>query len=139
MSKNVLRARTILRILLAVVYLYVGIAHLRSPSTFLAIIPIWVPFPYQVIIFTGLCEIAGSIALLTKRLRRAAGIMLALYAVCVYPANIRHAVEGIAVGGKTLGWGYHAPRLLFQPVFVWWALFAGGVITWPFGRKRNFV
>jgi uncharacterized membrane protein len=139
MSKNVLRARTILRILLAVVYLYVGIAHLRSPSTFLAIIPIWVPFPYQVIIFTGLCEIAGAIALLTKRLRRAAGIMLALYAVCVYPANIRHAVEGIAVGGKTLGWGYHAPRLLFQPVFVWWALFAGGVITWPFGRKRNFV
>jgi uncharacterized membrane protein len=139
MSKNVLRARTILRILLAVVYLYVGIAHLRSPSTFLAIIPIWVPFPYQVIIFTGLCEIAGAIALLTKRLRRAAGIMLALYAVCVYPANIRHAVEGIAVGGKTLGWGYHAPRLLFQPVFVWWALFAGGVITWPFVRKRNFV
>jgi uncharacterized membrane protein len=139
MSKNVLRARTIPRILLAVVYLYVGIAHLRSPSTFLAIIPIWVPFPYQVIIFTGLCEIAGAIALLTKRLRRAAGIMLALYAVCVYPANIRHAVEGIAVGGKTLGWGYHAPRLLFQPVFVWWALFAGGVITWPFGRKRNFV
>jgi uncharacterized membrane protein len=139
MSEGVNRARMILRFLLAIVYLYVGIAHLRSPATFLAIIPTWVPFPYQVILFTGLCEIAGSIALLTQRLRKAAGVMLALYAICVFPANIRHAVEGIAIGGKTLGWGYHAPRLLFQPVFVWWALFAGGVINWPFGRKRSMI
>jgi uncharacterized membrane protein len=137
MSTGVERARMILRILLAIVYLYVGIAHLRSPATFLAIIPPWVPFPYQVILFTGLCEIAGAIALMTTRLRKAAGVMLALYAVCVFPANIRHAVEGIAIGGKTLGWGYHGPRLLFQPVFVWWALYAGGVINWPFKGKAG--
>ncbi len=137
MSTGVERARVILRILLAVVYFYVGVAHLRSPSTFLAIIPTWVPFPEQVIAFTGLCEIAGSIALLIPRLRKAAGVMLALYAVCVFPANIRHAVEGIAIGGKTLGWGYHGPRLLFQPVFVWWALFSGSVINWPFKSKAG--
>jgi uncharacterized membrane protein len=137
MSRGVERTRTILRILLALVYLYVGIAHLRSPNTFLAIIPLWVPFPYQVILFTGLCEIVGSVALLTQRLRRVAGIMLALYAICVFPANIRHAVEGIAIGGKALGWGYHGPRLLFQPVFVWWALFAGGAVNWPFKPKTG--
>jgi uncharacterized membrane protein len=137
MSRAVERTRTILRILLALVYLYVGIAHLRSPNMFLAIIPLWVPFPYQVILFTGLCEIVGSVALLTQRLRRAAGIMLALYAICVFPANIRHAVEGIAIGGKALGWGYHGPRLLFQPVFVWWALFAGGAVNWPFKPKTG--
>jgi uncharacterized membrane protein len=137
MSRGVERTRTILRILLALVYLYVGIAHLRSPNTFLAIIPLWVPFPYQVILFTGLCEIVGSVALLTQRLRRVAGIMLALYAICVFPANIRHAVVGIAIGGKALGWGYHGPRLLFQPVFVWWALFAGGAVNWPFKPKAG--
>jgi uncharacterized membrane protein len=137
MSRGVERTRTILRILLALVYLYVGIAHSRSPNTFLAIIPLWVPFPYQVILFTGLCEIVGSVALLTQRLRRVAGIMLALYAICVFPANIRHAVEGIAIGGKALGWGYHGPRLLFQPVFVWWALFAGGAVNWPFKPKTG--
>lgn len=134
-SARVERIRTILRWLLAAAYLFVGIAHLHSPGTFLPIVPDWVPFPRQTILITGLCEIAGSIALLTRRLRRAAGVALALYAVCVYPANIKHAIDHVTIGGGTLGWGYHAPRLAFQPVIVWWALFAGGVVDWPFSRR----
>jgi uncharacterized membrane protein len=126
--------RRVLRILLAALYLVVGIAHLRAPSGLLAITPDWVPYPLQVIILTGVCEIAGAAALLTHRFRAAAGVMLALYAVCVYPANIKHAVEGIAMNGTTLSWWYHGPRLLFQPVFIWWALYAGGVIDWPFRK-----
>jgi len=57
--------------------------------------------------------------------------------VCVFPANIHHAIEGIAVGGTALGWGYHLPRLAFQPVIVWLALFAGGVIGWPFATRPS--
>ena len=71
---------------------------------------------------------------MTKRLRWLAGVMLAAYAVCVYPANIKHAIDGISIGGHRLGWGYHAPRLALQPVIVWWALFAGKVVDWPFRR-----
>ena len=128
--------RGVLRVLLAAVYLLAGIAHIARPEGFLAITPTWVPFPDQVIFWTGVAEIAGAIGLFVPRLRRAAGIGLALYALCVWPANIRHAVEGIAVGGTVLGWGYHAPRLAFQPVFIWWALFAGAVIDWPFRTRR---
>lgn len=94
------------------------------------------PYPEQVILVTGLCEIAGAIALMTARFRRWAGIMLALYTVCVFPANINHALNHIAVGGPPLGWWYHGPRLAFQPVIVWWCLFAGGVIDWPFSPRR---
>ena len=136
LSPRVERARTVLRWMLAAAYLFVGIAHIRAPGTFLAIIPPWVPYPHQTIFVTGLCEIAGAIALLTTRLRWLAGVMLAAYAVCVFPANIRHAVEGIVIGGRQLGWWYHGPRLAFQPVIVWWALFAGHVIDWPFRRRR---
>ena len=101
------------------------------------ITPGWVPFPREVVLFTGLSEIAGSLALaLIPRLRRAAGIGLALYAVCVFPANINHALNDIAVGGAHLSWWYHGPRLAFQPVFVWWALWVGNVIEWPFGAKQ---
>ncbi|CAN5279158.1 membrane protein [soil metagenome] len=135
-SARLERNRTILRILLAVAYAFVGFVHIRSPGGFLAIIPDWVPYPQQVILITGICEILGAIALMTKRLRYLAGVMLAAYAVCVFPANIRHAFEGIVVGHTKLGWGYHAPRLLFQPVIIWWALFAGGITDWPF-RKRK--
>ena len=62
--------------------------------------------------------------------------MLAAYAVCVYPANINHAIQGISIGGTRLGWGYHGPRLAAQPLLVWWALFAGEVTVWPFRRRR---
>jgi uncharacterized membrane protein len=91
--------------------------------------------PREVILVTGLCEIAGAIALATRRLRYASGVMFAAYAVCVYPANITHALRGVPLAGLDLGWWYHAPRLAFQPVFVWAALFAGRVVDWPMRRR----
>jgi uncharacterized membrane protein len=129
--------RTVFRSLLAILYLLVGIAHLLSPAGFLQITPEWVPYPAQVILISGLCEIAGAIGLMIPRLRYAAGLGLALYAVVVFPANIKHALEGIAVGGRQLSWWYHGPRLAFQPVLVWWALWVGGVINWPFAPKQR--
>jgi uncharacterized membrane protein len=90
--------------------------HLVAPDGFLPIVPDWVPRPRETVLVTGLCEIAGSIALLTRRLRRFAGVMLALYAVCVFPTNIKHAVDGIHVPPVPDGWWYHGPRLALQPV-----------------------
>ncbi len=129
--------RTGLRLVLALVYITVGIIHLRSPQGFLPIVPDWVPWPTEVVLATGVAEILGAIGLMVPRLRWWAGVGLAAYAVGVYPANIKHAMEGVALGGDVLGWGYHGPRLAFQPVFVWWALFAGSVIDWPFKRKSQ--
>jgi len=127
-----------LRVVLGLVYLIAGVAHLRSPGGFLQITPDWVPYPRTVIFLTGLCEIAGALALLfVPRLRAAAGIGLAAYAVCVFPANINHAINDIAIGGTHLSWWYHGPRLAFQPVFVWWALWASGVIDWPFAKRQR--
>jgi uncharacterized membrane protein len=130
-------ARTLLRWLLALFYFAAGVVHLRSPGVFLPIVPDWVPFPRETILVTGACEIAGAIGLLVPRMRWLAGMMLAVYAAAVFPANIKHAIEGIAMAGTRQGWGYHVPRLLFQPVFVWWALFAGGVIDWPLKRRSG--
>ena len=127
--------RWIARGLLAAAYLAAGTLHLLRPAGFLAITPAWVPAPAVVIALTGVCELAGAIGLLTRRFRWWAGVMLALYAVCVFPANIHHALARVAIGGTTLGWAYHAPRLLLQPVIVWWALYAGAVVDWPFMRK----
>ncbi|WP_310497073.1 DoxX family protein [Sandarakinorhabdus sp.] len=126
--------RTAARLVLAIIYGFVGYVHLRSPEGFLPIMPDFVPFPREVVLLTGVAEIFGAIGLLLPRLRRAAGWGLAAYAVCVFPANIKHAAEGIALGGTVMGWGYHVPRLMLQPVLVWWALFAGGITSWPVRR-----
>lgn len=127
--------RSTLRILLAAAYCAAGILHLTRPGGFLTITPGWVPWPEAVVAFTGIAEILGAIGLMVPRLRTAAGIGLAAYAVCVFPANINHAINAIPLGGTTLGWGYHAPRLALQPLFVWLALWVGGVIDWPFRRR----
>ena len=130
-------ARRIARWLLALAYLVAGIAHLRSPGGFVAITPHWVPFPAQVVMATGIAELAGAAGLMIPRLRKAAAIGLALYALCVWPANFNHAFNDIAIGGAHLGWWYHGPRLLLQPAIIWWALWAGGVIDWPFRHRRR--
>jgi uncharacterized membrane protein len=132
-----METRDVFRWLLAAAYLVAGIAHLATPGTFLPIMPDWVPFPLQVILVTGVCELAGAAGLLLPPVRRAAGIALALYAVCVFPANIKHALDGAAIAGMQLGWWYHVPRLLLQPVLVWWALYAGDVVTWPLRRAAR--
>ncbi len=126
--------RKTFRILLAIFYGGAGTLHLTSPDGFLAITPDWVPFPEAVVAFTGLAEIAGAIGLLIPRFRRAAGVGLALYALCVWPANFNHAINGITIGEASLGWWYHGPRLVLQPVIIWLALWVGGTTDWPFRK-----
>lgn len=125
-----------LRWLLALIYFAAGIIHIRSPGGFVAITPDWVPSPHAVVFWTGVAEIAGAIGLMIPRLRRAAGIGLALYALCVWPANFNHAINDIAIGGNRLPWAYHGPRLMLQPLIIWWALWVGGVTDWPFAKRR---
>jgi uncharacterized membrane protein len=124
-----------MRWIIAAFYTWAGFAHLWVPDKLLSITPSWVPFAPQVILLTGLFEIAASAALLTRPLRATAGIAMAVYAICVWPANIKHAIDGISLPPIPDSWFYHAPRLALQPVIVWWALFCSGVINWPWRRS----
>jgi uncharacterized membrane protein len=125
-----------MRWVLALIYATAGIIHLTAPTVFLPVMPDWVPAPRLVILFTGACELAGAVGLLIPRTRWLAGLMLGFYAVCVFPVNIKHALSGPPVFGLAHPWLYHGPRLLLQPVLVWWALYAGGVTDWPFRREE---
>lgn len=126
-----------MRFILAAFYAAAGVLHLAAPDKLLAITPDVVPFAKQLILITGLCEIAGAAALLTQRLRWTAGVAFALYALMVWPANIKHAVEGIAIPGLPSSWWYHGPRLALQPLIIWWALYGAGVIDWPWRKQRS--
>ncbi len=95
------------------------------------VMPPALPYPLVIVVLTGAAEIAGAVGLFVPRTRAAAGVALALYAVCVYPANILHAVHDLSTG-TGLGWAYHYPRLFAQPLICWWALAAGGLT----GRRR---
>ena len=86
--------RLTMRCVLSAFFAAAGAAHLIAPDTLLAITPNWVPFPRQVIFLTGLFEIAAAVGLLTQSLRQPVGMALAIYALCVWPANFNHAFAG---------------------------------------------
>ncbi|MEE4350018.1 MAG: DoxX family protein [Pacificimonas sp.] len=130
--------RIILRLLLAAAFAFAGYAHIINPEGFLTITPDWVPYPDHVIFWTGVAEIAGAAGLLISRLRAAAGWGLAAYTLCVWPANINHALTDLAMwggSGEGLSAAYHIPRLLLQPVIIWWCLWAARIIDWPFRKQ----
>ena len=132
-------ARALTRWFLALAYLSAGVLHIAVPVPFLGIMPDAVPFPEAVVFWTGVAEILGAIGLTqgySPRLRRAAGIGLALYALCVWPANIQHMVNDLG-GDGGLGLAYHVPRMIAQPMVIWAALWAAKVIDWPFGQSSS--
>ena len=125
-----------MRIVLALFYFVAGVYHFKFTPEFVRIVPAFVPWPEGVVLVTGVAEIAGAIGLFMPSLRQSAAIGLALYAVCVFPANINHALNHIDVAGLPNSWWYHGPRFVLQPVLVWWALYAGEIINWPFSAKN---
>ena len=130
--------RTAARRLLAAAFLGAGVLHLTVPGPFVRIMPHGVADPARVVALTGVAELLGAAGLMIPRLRVVAGWALAAYAVCVYPANVQHAMNFMASGtgqGAHLGWAYHGPRLMFQPVIVWWCLWASTAIDWPFAKS----
>lgn len=135
MLEMITRTRLVSRLGLAALYGGIGLLHLVAADKFLPIMPDWVPWPRQIVILTGFYELACVAGLFFARTRHAAGYALAAYAICVFPANIKHAIEGIPVPGLPDSWWYHGPRLALQPVLVWWALHATRIVDWPFGRR----
>lgn len=132
--------RSGLRWLLAIAYGLAGYLHLARPQPFLQITPAWVPAPEAVIALTGIAEILGAVALLqpwSKPLQRAGGWGLALYAICVFPANINHFIMDMARENGGLGLAYHVPRMFVQPLLVWLALWVSDAIEWPFGSGKR--
>ena len=131
-----MQRKLVARLLLACLYFAAGTLHLLDPTPFLKITPNWVLAAPLVITLTGIAEIAGALGLAQPwwpRLRSAAGWALAAYALCVWPANINHLLMDMARPDHGLGWAYHGPRMLAQPVLIWAALWSSGALG-RFGR-----
>ena len=111
---------SILRWVLAWLYAIAGYLHLVRSDSFMTIMPDWVPAPDAVVLWTGIAEIVGALGLLqpwSRQLRQAAGIGLALYALCVWPANMNHFALDMARAETGDGGGnlVHSPKTTHCP------------------------
>jgi uncharacterized membrane protein len=75
-----------------------GAVHLVKPEVYLPLMPRWVPAHREVILASGVAEIACAAGLAVPATRRAAGWASVLLLLGVYPGNIKMAVDSTRTG-----------------------------------------
>ena len=125
--------KPLLQLLLGAFLASAGIYHLGSNRTeFLAQVPTWLPLNGDfVVVASGIVEITLGISLITttfilKQYRKQIGIVVAIFFILIFPGNINQYVNKIDAFGLDTD-QKRLIRLLFQPLLVIWALWAGGV------------
>src|SRR5690625_3127048 len=112
---------------MAIFLIFFGISHFFLVNEMILMIPKIFPYPDFIVYATGVIEIILAIGLIIPKTRRLSGIFIALYFIAVFPANIVKAMSDIDIQGT-----FNSPmmswmRLLFQPIFILWAVYCSKV------------
>jgi uncharacterized membrane protein len=105
--------------MLAALFIASGLAHLVHPRVYLPMMPPYLPYPSELILVSGIAEIAGGIGLLFPPTRRAARYGLIALLIAVFPANIQMAVNGFTNGDSPLILTLLLARLPLQALLIW--------------------
>lgn len=122
------------RVLLAGALLVAGAAHVASTEEFLGQVPTFLPLREEIVIVSGMVELALGVALLVLRGHRLAvlGWVVAVFFVAVFPGNLWQAYHGSPSFGLDSTTS-RVVRLFFQPLLVAWALWCTG--AWAEARR----
>jgi uncharacterized membrane protein len=74
-------------------FLVSGVVHLVRPEVYEPLMPSWVPAHREVILASGVAELAGALGMLFPPTRRLAGLASAALLVAVFPGNLKMAVD----------------------------------------------
>ena len=112
--------KDISRILISLIFIFIGILHFKMTEKFILIVPPIIPYAKEVIYISGIFEVLGGVGILIPKLKRQAAFGLILLLIIVFPANIYMALYNIRLGGilnnSILQW----LRLPLQVIFIWW-------------------
>ena len=110
-----------LRVLVALPLLASGPLHFTRTALLATIIPPFFPHRPQLVLLTGVMELAGAVGILWPRFTRLASACLAILMIAIFPANVYGA-------NQTIG-GLHLPgvpvRLAMQVIYIVLLLMAG--------------
>jgi uncharacterized membrane protein len=105
-------------IAMSTLYCIAGVAHFIVPKGFIQITPPWVPAPEKVNIMVGIIEIVLGVLLLFDATRTYAAIVLVIFLIAVFPANVHH-YQLMRKKGK--GVVVTLIRLPLQLLLIYWA------------------
>ncbi|MEJ6765256.1 MAG: hypothetical protein QNK50_06225 [Flavobacteriaceae bacterium] len=127
--------QNIFRILLGLIMLYIGIAHLSFKRIeFQAQVPTWLATDEGmmdlVVLISGYIEIAfGILMIIGGKLKVKTGIALGIFYILIFPGNINQYINEI--DSLTLDSDYkRLIRLFFQPLLVLWAFWSSGALRY---------
>lgn len=116
--------RMLVRLGLAAFMVGAGIGHFVATDSFLAQTPDFLPLRREIILASGVMEIALGLAMaLWTARRRQVGIALAAFYVVIFPGNLYQAIAGTTAFGLDTP-GARWLRLLMQPVLIAAALWS---------------
>jgi len=98
-------------------WILAGVLHFAVPKFYLAIVPPWLEqWKHEAVLYSGVAEVAGGVAVLPASTRRGARWILLATLAAVFPANIHMALnpEQFATVPPALLWA----RLPLQGVFA---------------------
>lgn len=114
------KLRIAARVLLALNFVGVGIAHFVVPHYFVAIMPPYLPWHYELVILSGVCEVVLGLLLFIERIRSQTRWGLIALLVAVFPANVQHAMDPPPEYDPGIfGW-VRLPLQLVLIAWVWW-------------------
>ena len=119
----------ILSIILGIFFINVGIGHFIEPEWFEPIVPAILGDPTFWVLLTGAMEIALGIGTIIPQTRKYSGLLMTLFLIAVYWANLNMWVNDVPLEGKTFATIWHILRLLAQFVMIIVALWVGGWIS----------
>lgn len=129
--------QTAFRLMLGAFLLFAGISHLTmARAEFLAQVPPWVPLDGDlVVVLSGIAEmVLGAALIFLPGYCALVGWVVAAFFVAIFPGNISQYINRIDAFGLNTDTA-RAVRLLFQPLFILWALWSTG--AWQVWRNRN--
>lgn len=135
MSNLVLhRIRIVLAIALGIPFIMIGVEHFLRPAPFDAIVPAYLGFPRFWTLASGITEVLLGIGIMLPPCRRLAALCLAVFLMCVYPANLNMWLNDIPFSGHVLSHKAHLLRLFIQLLLICLALW---LADWRKGSTRK--
>jgi len=136
-ATNTTKTQNIFRILLGLMLVIAGIGHLTfARIEFQAQVPDWVPMDKDLtVVLSGIVEILlGLVIIFAKRYRVQVGLFAAAFFVMVFPGNIAQYLNARDAFGLDTD-SLRMIRLFFQPVLIFWALWASG--AWDYLHRQK--
>ena len=127
MSKAEL-AKVTLSTILGLFFVNVGIAHFTDTKWFEPIVPEVLGDPTFWVLITGIMEIGLGLGLVIPMTRRYSAMLMAMFLVAVYWANLNMWINDIPIDDNTFEPIWHILRLIGQLLMITVALWVGNWI-----------